>query len=160
MHLGTTLRQQLRRRGWQVALLLLAMLAVWCAVGAPAATVAAYPFGRYEMFLQEGAPVAVGEIVGMVRRQTGLPEYPLMFGAERASLALNLLGPANRPLPLASAKGPWSAASRGAAAIFILERSVRQGDALVLYVRQVNPARRAILRVDLSSLERTLEGPR
>ena len=135
------------------------MLAIWCAVGAPA-TVTTYPFGRYEMLLQEGAPAAVGEIVGMVRRQTGLPEYPLLFGVEGTSLALNLLGPANRPLPLASAKGSWSATGRGAAATFILERSVRQGDALVLYVRQVKPARRATLRVDLSSLERTLEGPR
>ena len=159
MHLGTTLRQPQRRRCWQVVLLL-AVLAIWCAVGAPAATVTTYPFGRYEMLLQEGAPVAVGEIVGMVRRQTGLPEYPLMFGTERASLALNLLGPANRPLPLAVAKGSWPVTGRAAAATFILERSVRQGDALVLYVRQVKPARRATLRVDLSSLERTLEGPR
>lgn len=159
MDFAATLRQQLRRRCWQVALLL-AMLAVWCSAGAPAATVATYPFGRYEILLQEGTPLAVGEIVGMVRRQTGLPEYPLMFGVEGTNLALNLLGPANRPLPLASTKGRWSATGRGAAATFILERSVRQGDALVLYVRQLKPAQRATLRVDLSSLERTLEGPR
>ena len=159
MDLRATLREQLQERGWQVALLL-ATVAVWCPARALAATVTTYPFGRYEMLLQEGSPVAVAEVVGMVRRQTGLPEYPLMLGMEGASLALHLLGPANRPLPLALTNGSWPASGRGAAAMFILERSVRQGDDLVLYVRQVNPVRRARLRVDLSSLERTLEGPR
>jgi hypothetical protein len=158
MDFDAMLRQQRRRRCWQVALLL-AMLAVWRSAGSLAATVATYSFGRYEILLQEGAPVAIGEIIGMVQRQTGLPEYPLMLGVEGTSLALNLLGPANRPVPLAATKGRWSASGRGTAATFILERSVRQGDALVLYVRQVKPAQRATLRLDMPSLERTLEGP-
>lgn len=129
-------------------------------VASPAATVSLHPFSRYEILLQEGVPVKVGEILGMVRRQTGRPEYPLMFGADRTRLALNLLGPANRPLTVASAKGSWSTTAHTRLPTFIVERVLKQGDVLVLQVRQVGSRRQIVLPVNLPGLERTLEGER
>lgn len=144
---------------WSIAVIV-TIIWGWCAAEALAATLSVHPFGRYEFLLQEREPVDVREIVGMVRRNTGLPEYPLMFGIERARLQLNILGPGNRPLRLVSAKGPSTTAASGGLIRFIVERSVMHGEALELHVRQVGSPQRAILRINLTSLARMLEGER
>ena len=159
MRVYETLRRNLGLRPWHLAIVL-ATLGGWYTAGALAATVGVHAFGRYEIVLQEGIPVGVGEILGVVRRQTGLPEYPLMWGVERAALGLNVLGPGNRPLRLASAEGSSPAIAGGGPQRFILARSTRQGEVLVLHVRQANQPRRSVLRIDLRRLERTLEGER
>jgi len=145
-------------RPWALAIICVT-LGVWDAE-APAATVSSHPFGRYEILLQEGIGVEAGEIVGMVRRQTGLPEYPLIFGVGRGGLDLNILGPGNRPHRLASAGGPGSAMVRKAPLRFMLERSAMHGESLVLRVRQPGVPQRMTLRVNLARLGRMLEGER
>jgi hypothetical protein len=124
-----------------------------------AATVSTHAFGRYELLLQEGVPVAAGELVGMVRRPTGLPEYPLALSHQRGVLTLNLLGPGHRPHPLATAT--WRRPTiRGAATRFIVERAVREGATLALQVRQAGRTGAVRLVVDLRRVERMLEGER
>ena len=122
-----------------------------------AATVPTYPFGRYEIVLQEGVPVAIGEILGTVRRQTGMPEYPLVLRTQKRALELSILGPGNRPIRLASAAftGAHAAPVR-----FVVERSVRQDETLTLQVRPANAPQRVSLAVDLQRLEGMLEGRR
>ena len=124
-----------------------------------AATVSTQTFGRYEIVLQEGVPVAIGEILGTVRRQTGLPEYPLVLETQQRVLDLSILGPGNRPIRLASTKFPRPRRTGTGAPRFILERLVRQDETLTLWVRQVRAPRSVSLAVDLRQLERMLEGP-
>src|SRR5262245_40585874 len=88
-------------RYWRLACFITA-LAAWYGLQVWAATVSTQAFGRYEILLQEGLPVAIGEILGTVRRQTGLPEYPLLLGRQTHGLELSILGPGNRPIRLAS----------------------------------------------------------
>jgi hypothetical protein len=125
-----------------------------------AATVSTQTFGRYEIIVQEGLPVAVGEILGIVRRQTGLPEYPLLLGTPQRVLELSILGPGNRPIRLASAPFTGPGGMGATTTRFIVERSVRQEKTLTLSVRQVNAPRQLSLAVDLRNLEQMLEGPR
>jgi len=152
-------------RFWQRPSLLpsLLMLALLAGVGTPgtsAASVSLHPFGRYEMVLQEGVPIDTTELVGMVRRKTGIPDYPLMLSLRGTDLELNVLGPGSRPLRLASARGLGSAPTQKGAQRFVIERSRVRGDMLVVIVRPADLSRRVTLRIDLPSLERTLEGER
>jgi hypothetical protein len=149
----------LNPRHWRVVGLISA-LAVWYGLTAWAATVSTQAFGRYEIVLQEGVPVAIGEVLGLVRRQTGLPEYPLMLAVRKGALELSILGPGNRPIPLASA--PFKGPTRGRAATprFIVERSARQGEILSLRLRQRSSPAQVSFAVDLRHLERMLEGER
>ncbi len=159
MNVYEALRRNIRLWPCYIAIIL-ATLGGWYTAGAPAATIGIHAFGRYEIVLQEGTPVGVGEILGVVHRRTGLPEYPLMWGVERATLGLNVIGPGNRPLRLASAQGSWPTITGGRPQRFILERSTRQGEMLVLHFRRASPPQQGVLRIDLRSLERTLEGER
>ena len=146
-------------RSWRLACLTAALVA-WYGLQVWAASVSAHTFGRYEIVVQEGIPVAVGEILGTVRRQTGLPEYPLVLGTQKRVLELSILGPGNRPFRLASTAFAGPRGTGTATARFIVERSVRQDETLTLWVRQVNAPRQVSLAVDLRNLERMLEGPR
>jgi hypothetical protein len=146
-----------RRRGVAVSLGLVVAL---CSTLALAASVSTHAFGRYEMVLQEGAAVAMGEILGTVRRQTGRPEYPVMLGAQKQTLELNLLGPGNRPYPVASTAFSWPTASGPKSARFVIERSAVEGEQLTIRVRHASRPVRARLVVDLRRLERMLEGER
>jgi hypothetical protein len=125
-----------------------------------AATLSTQTIGRYEIVVQEGLAVAIGEILGIVRRQTGLPEYPLVLGTQKRVLELSILGPGNRPIRLASTPFTGSGGAGAATMRFIVERSVRQDETLTLWVRQANAPRQVSLAVDLRNLERMLEGPR
>jgi hypothetical protein len=136
---------------------LITALAAWYGLEVWAAPVPTYTFGRYEIVLQEGVPVAVGEILGTVRRQTGMPEYPLVLRTQKRALELSILGPGNRPIRLASAAFTGAHAATGR---FVVERSVRQDETLTLQIRPANAAQQVSLAVDLESLERMLEGPR
>ncbi len=153
----TPLRQP--PRCWRVIYLVSAAVA-WCSLEAWPATTSAHPFGRYEIVLQEGIPVAMGEILGIVRRQTGIPEYPLMLGARRRLLELNILGPGNRPHQLASSDFLWPAGARAGEARFVLERSVREGEMLTLRFRHARSPAPVSLALNLRHLERMLEGER
>jgi hypothetical protein len=145
-------------RSWRLACFITAW-AAWYSLQVWAATLSTQTFGRYEIVVQEGLPVATGEILGTVRRQTGLPEYPLVLGTQPRVLELSILGPGNRPIRLAST--PFIGPGVGAATTrFIVERSVRQDERLTLWVRQANAPRQVSLDVDLRNLERMLEGPR
>ncbi|MGH8066354.1 MAG: hypothetical protein ACRERE_14190 [Candidatus Entotheonellia bacterium] len=146
-------------RGWRVACLI-AAFAVWCGLEVWAATVSTHAFGRYEIVLQEGIPVAMGEILGLVRRQTGLPEYPLMLRTQKRLLELSILGPGNRPIRLASTPSTWRTRVRAATARFIVERAVRQDETLTLQLRQASAPGQISLAVNLRNLERMLEGER
>jgi hypothetical protein len=146
-------------RCWRVVYLITAFTA-WYGLHVWAATVSTHAFGRYEIVLQEGIPVTIGEILGTVRRQSGMPEYPLVLRAQKRLLELSILGPGNRPIRLASTPfvGPRRA---GAAPLqFIVERSVRQDEALILRLRQPSAPGQVGLAVDLQNLERMLEGQR
>ena len=145
--------------GWRVACLI-AAFAVWCGPEVWAATVSTHAFGRYEIILQEGIPVAMGEILGLVRRQTGLPEYPLMLRTQKRLLELSILGPGNRPIRLASTQSTWRTRVRAATARFIVERAVRQDETLTLQLRQASAPGQISLAVNLRNLERMLEGER
>jgi hypothetical protein len=146
-------------RYWRLAWLITG-LAAWYGPQVWAATVSTQTFGRYEIIVQEGLPVAIGEILGAVRRQTGLPEYPLLLGTQKRVLELNILGPGNRPIRLASTPFPGPGGTGAATTRFIVDRSVRQDETLTLWVRQANAPRQISLAVDLQNLERMLEGPR
>jgi hypothetical protein len=139
---------------------LTAALAVWCGVQAWAAAVSTHPFGRYEILVQEGTPVGVGEILGTVRRQTGWPEYPLVLGTQKRVLELSILGPGNRPIRLASTPFAGAGGAGATAARFIVERVERRDGGLTLWVRRADAPRQVNLAVDLQGLERMLEGPR
>jgi hypothetical protein len=139
---------------------LIATLVAWCSLQTWAATVSTQTFGRYEIMLQEGLPVAAGEILGTVRRQTGLPEYPLVLRTQQRMLELGILGPGNRPIRLASTTFTEPRRDKAATVRFSVERSVRQDDTLTLWLRQVNASRQFSLALDLRNLERMLEGPR
>jgi hypothetical protein len=143
----------------RVVCLIMAFM-VWYDLAVWAATTATHAFGRYEIVLQEGTPVAMGEILGMLRRQTGLPEYPLMLGAQKSLLELNVLGPGTRPHRLASSKFLWPAVARAGVPRFILERSLRQGEMLTLLLRHASVPVKVSLAVNLRNLERMLEGER
>jgi hypothetical protein len=132
----------------------------WAAPTFPAAFVSTHPFGRYEILLQEGMPVAMGEFLGVVRRQTGLPEYPLLIGARQRLLDLHLLGPGNHPYRLTSTTFLWTAVWRAGPARFIVERSVREGESLVVLLRHASLPAYVRVAVDLRGLERLLEGER
>jgi hypothetical protein len=139
---------------------LIIALGAWYALEVWAATVSTHQFGRYEIVLQEGEPVAMGEILGTVRRQTGSPEYPLMLGAQKRLLELNVLGPGTRPHRLASIEFLWPAVTRAGVARFLVERSVRQGEVLTLQLRHASLPVQASLSVNLRQFERLLEGER
>ena len=143
-----------------LALSLMITTVGWHALEVWAASVSTYPFGRYEMLLQEGAPVALGEILGMVRRQAGRPEYPVMLAAQNRTLELNVLGPGNRPYRVASTAFSWPAASGTKSARFIIECSSMEGEQLIIRLRHASRPLRARLVVPLRSLERLLEGER
>jgi len=147
-----------RRHGWVVSVGI--VVALWWSLELWAATVSTHPFGRYEMILQEGTPVAVGEILGTVRRQTGRPEYPLMLGAQKRALELNVLGPGNRPYRLTSTEFRWPAVSGAGSARFIIERSAVEGELLTMQIRHARRPVQTRLVVNLRSLERMLEGER
>jgi hypothetical protein len=132
----------------------------WAALAFPAASVSTHPFGRYEMVLQEGTPVAQGEFLGVVRRQTGLPEYPLMLSAHKQVLELHLLGPGNRPYRLSSTQFLGPSASRSASTRFVVERATREGEKLTIQMRHARLPRSIRLTVDLRELERLVEGAR
>jgi hypothetical protein len=142
------------------AVCLLLTVVAWYGLELWAATVSTYQFGRYEIVLQEGTPFAMSEILGLVRRQSGLPEYPLMLRAQKRVLELSILGPGNRPIPLASTQLTRPTGARAATARFMVERSVRQGETLTLRLRQASSPRQVSLAVDLRNLERMLEGER
>lgn len=125
-----------------------------------AASVSTHPFGRYEILLQEGTPVAMGEFLGLVRRQTGLPEYPLMLSAGKQMLALNLLGPDSRPYRLTATELVWPGVWRTGPVRVIVERSARQGETLAILVRHARLPASASLTIDLQTLTRLLEGER
>lgn len=146
-------------RGWRVVYLII-VFTTWNGLHVWATTVSTHAFGRYEIVLQEGMSVAIGDILGTVRRQTGMPEYPLVLGTQKRVLELSILGPGNRPIRLASA--PFTGSRRAGAAPmrFIVERSVRQGEALILQLRQASAPRQVSVTVDLRDLERMLEGQR
>jgi hypothetical protein len=144
---------------WRLACLT-AALVVWGGLQARAATVSTHTFGRYEIILQEGLPIAEGEMLGTVRRQTGLPEYPLLLGMQKRLLELSILGPGNRPIRLASTPFSGQRAAAAATMRLLVERSVRQDETLTLWVRRGNAPRQVSLTVDLRTLERMLEGPR
>jgi hypothetical protein len=146
-------------QAWRTICLITVVVA-WSGLESWAATVSNYAFGRYEIVIQEGSPFAMSEILGMVRRQTGLPEYPLMLGLEKRVLELSILGPGNRPIQLASAKAPWPAGAPAATTRLMVERSARQGEVLTLRLRRVGSPGQVGLAVDLRSLERMLEGER
>jgi hypothetical protein len=146
-------------RRWLLVSLILTTVG-WYALEVWAATVSMYPFGRYEIILQEGTPVAVGEILGIMRRQTGRPEYPLMLGAQKRVLELNVLGPGNRPHRLASTEFPWPAVSGAESARFIIQRSSVEGELLTMQFRHASRPVQTRLVVNLRSLERMLEGER
>ncbi len=146
-------------KDWRVVCLTIAVVA-WSGLALWAATVSRYAFGRYEIVIQEGTPFAVSEILGMVRRQTGRPEYPLMLTGQKGLLELSILGPGNRPIQLASAKSPWPAGAHAPTTRFIVERSVQQGETLTLRLRRVGSSGQVSLSVDLRNLERMLEGER
>jgi hypothetical protein len=146
-------------RHWRLACLVTA-LAAWYGLQVWAASVSTHTFGRYEIVVQEEVPVAIGEILGMVRRQTGLPEYPLVLGTQKRVLELSILGPGNRPFRLASTAFAGPRGTGAATARFSVERSVRQDETLTLWVRQVNGPRQVSLAIDLRNLERMVEGPR
>jgi hypothetical protein len=146
-------------RDWRVACLITALVA-WCGLHVWAATVSTHAFGRYEVVLQEGIPVAMGEILGTVRRQTGMPEYPLVLGAQKRVLEISILGPGNRPIRLAAAPFAGGRGAGAATARFIVEQSVRQDEALLLRLRQPSAPGQVGLTVDLRNLERMLEGQR
>jgi hypothetical protein len=139
---------------------LIITMAAWCALAVQAATVSTYQFGRYEIIIQEGTPFAMSEILGVVRRQSGLPEYPLMLGAQKNPLELGILGPGNRPIRLASATSAKPARVHAATTQFIVERSVREGETLTLQLRYVGAPGQASFAVNLRDLERMLEGER
>jgi hypothetical protein len=139
---------------------LISALAVWYGLAAWAATVSTQAFGRYEIVLQEGIPVAIGEILGLVRRQTGLPEYPLTVAVRKGALELSILGPGNRPIPLASAPFNGPTGVRAPAPRFTVEHSARQGETLTLRLRQRRSPAQVSFAVDLRHLERMLEGER
>jgi hypothetical protein len=146
-------------RRWLLVSLILTTVG-WYALELGAGTVSTYPFGRYEMVLQEGTPVAMGEILGIMRRQTGRPEYPVMLGAQKQALELNVLGPGNRPYRLASTAFPWPVRSGTGSARFILQRSSVEGELLTLQFRHASRPLHTRLVVNLRSLERMLEGER
>jgi hypothetical protein len=146
-------------RCWQVVCLIMAFM-VWYDLEGWAAAVSTHAFGRYEIVLQEGTPVAMGEILGTLRRQTGSPEYPLMLGAQKSLLELNVLGPGTRPHRLASGEFLWAAVARAGVPRFKLERSVRQGEMLTLLLRHASSPVQVSLAVNLRHLERMLEGER
>jgi hypothetical protein len=138
----------------------LIITAAWCALAVWAAAVSTHQFGRYEIVIQEGTPFAMSEMLGVVRRQSGLPEYPLMLGAQKSLLELSILGPGNRPVPLASATSTKPSRAHAATTRFIVERSAREGETLTLQLRYVGAPGRASLSVNLRNLERMLEGER
>jgi hypothetical protein len=146
-------------KSWRLACLT-ALLVAWYGLPGWAATVTSHTFGRYEIIVQQGLPVAVGEILGLVRRQTGLPEYPLVLGTRTGVLELSILGPGNRPIRLASTPFTTPSGSGAAPRPFIVERSLGQDETYTLWVRQVHASRQVRLAVDLRHLERMLEGPR
>jgi hypothetical protein len=152
------LRTHLSKDGGVVYLI--ATLVAWCSLQTWAATVSTQTFGRYEIMLQEGLPVAAGEILGTVRRQTGLPEYPLVLRTQQRKLELGILGPGNRPIRLASTTFAGPRGDKAATVRFSVERSLRQDDTLTLWLRQVKASRQFSLALDLRDLERMLEGPR
>jgi hypothetical protein len=158
---GSTVREWFTRasHAWRVAFLIITVTS-WYTPDAWAATVSTYAFGRYEIVIQEGTPFALSEFLGMVRRQTGLPEYPLMLGARNHLLELDILGPGNRPIQLATTKAPALTGSQAATASFVVERSAREGDTLTLQVRRAKVSGHVTLAVDLRALERRLEGER
>jgi len=139
---------------------LLIALTPWYGLDGWAAAVSTHAFGRYEIVLQEGVPVAMGEILGLVRRQTGLPEYPLLLRLQKGVLELSILDPGNRPIGLASTPFKGSPGARAPTARFIVERSVRQDDTLTLRLRQRRLPGEVSLAVNLRQLERMLEGER
>ena len=139
---------------------LIAALAPWYALEVWAATVSTHTIGRYQILLQEGTPVSIGEVLGLVRRQTGLPEYPLMLVAHKRLLELSILGPGNRPIRLASTPFTWPTGARAATTRFIVGRSERQGEMLRLHLHQARSSRQLSLAVNLQQLERMLEGER
>lgn len=145
---------------WRRVVWLMIAFVVWHSLDLRAATTSTHQFGRYELVLQEGIPVAMGEILGMVRRQTGLPEYPLMLGAQKRLLELNILGPGTRPHRLASSEFLWPAVARAGVARFVLEGSVREGEMLTLRFRHASMPVQVSLALNLRQLERMLEGER
>jgi hypothetical protein len=124
------------------------------------ATVSTHSFGRYEVLIQEGTTVAIGEILGTVRRQTGRPEYALTLGAQKRELELNILGPGNRPYRLAATAFLWPAVSGARAARLIVESAVMEGDLLTIRFRHASQPVQTRLVVDLQRLQRMLEGER
>jgi hypothetical protein len=146
-------------RYWRLACFITA-LATWYGLQVWAATLSTETFGRYEIVVQEGLPVAIGEILGTVRRQTGLPEYPLVLGTQTRALELSILGPGNRPIRLASTPFTGSGRTGRATTQFIVERSVRHDETLTLWVRPANAPGEVSIAVDLQKLEHMLEGPR
>jgi hypothetical protein len=124
------------------------------------ATVSTHLFGRYELLIQEGTAVAIGEILGTVRRRTGRPEYALTLGAQKRELELNILGPGNRPYRLAATEFLWPAVSGAGAARFVVESAVMEGDLLTIQFRHAHQPVQTRLVVNLQRLQRMLEGER
>jgi hypothetical protein len=139
---------------------LLIALGFWYGLDGWAATVSTQAFGRYEILVQEGTPVALGEVLGLVRRQTGLPEYPLMLHWQNGLLQLSILGPGNRPIGLSSTPLKQLTAARAPTPRFIVVHTRRQDETLTLQLRRTNAPGTIRLAVDLARLERMLEGER
>jgi hypothetical protein len=139
---------------------LLVVLGFWYGSDGWAAAVSTQVFGRYEILIQEGTPVALGEVLGLVRRQTGLPEYPLMLHWQKGLLQLSILGPGNRPISLSSVALKGSSTARRPTAHFTVVRTRRQDETLTLQLRRTNAPGTIRLAVDLARLGRMLEGER
>jgi hypothetical protein len=146
-------------RAWRIICMLIALVP-WYSLNGWAAAVSTHAFGRYEIILQEGLPVAMGEVLGLVRRQTGLPEYPLMLNWQKGLLQLSILGPGNRPIALASTSLKRPSGAQASTAQFIVERAVRQDDSLTLELHRLSAPKNVSLAVNLARLERMLEGER
>jgi hypothetical protein len=147
------------QKSWRIICLLIA-LTPWNGLDGWAASVSTYAFGRYEILVQEGTPVAIGEVLGLVRRQTGLPEYPLMLHWQKGMLQLSILGPGNHPIGLVSTPFKGSSRARAATVRFIVESTIRQDETLTLQLHRVSAPKNVSLAVNLARLERMLEGER
>jgi hypothetical protein len=158
-NLQVSRRFGLHPRAWQLVGLIIVMVA-WYSVGVQAVTVSTHAFGRYEILFQAGTPVAVGEIIGLVRRQSGLPEYPLVLAWRRGVLELSILGPGNRPIRLASTPFKRPTGARAPTARFIVEAAVRHDDTLTMQLHQASSPAQVSLAVNLRQLERMVEGER
>ena len=132
----------------------------WSVLEVWAATISTHQFGRYEILRPGGEAGRHRGDSRQVRRQTGLPEYPLVLGNAKTSAGAQHPRPRKPSHPARLHGVPMASGTGAATARFIVERSVRQGETLTLSVRHVNAPGQVSLAVDLRNLEHMLEGQR